>query len=92
MKRDVSVGLLCLVLAACESSGVPNFERMNEAELAAWNQGKPIHQMIVCSENTRSFSRVRRRRCMTVEAAYGSAQQAMQLGVLNTIPGYSQTE
>jgi hypothetical protein len=79
-------------LVACNVSDIPNFERMNEDELAAYNSGKPISQMIVCSEQDRSFSRVRRRRCMTVEAMYGSAQQAAQLGVLNNIPGVAQTD
>ena len=82
-----------LLLAACQNvNDTPNFERMNEAELAVYNQGRPISQMIVCTENSRSFSRVRRRRCMTVEAAYGSVQQAQALGVMNTIPGFGNSE
>jgi len=48
--------------------------------------------MIVCDDENRSFSRVRRRRCMTVEARYGSREQIGQLGVLNSIPGYSGVE
>jgi len=53
---------------------------MSDEELAAYNTGKPLSQMIVCGEDDRSFSRVRRRSCATVEAMYGSAQQADQLG------------
>jgi len=87
----LAVAALC-TLQACQTNDVPNFERMNEAELAVYNQGRPISQMIVCTEDSRSFSRVRRRRCMTVEAAYGSTQQAQQLGVLNTIPGFGTAE
>ena len=84
--------MMVVALAACEVDTGPNFERMSFDELAAYNQGRPLRQMIVCGEDNRSFSRVRRRRCMTVEAMYGSAQQAGQLGVLNTIPGYGNSE
>lgn len=92
MQKLFTIALLSLGLMACEVSDVPNFERMSFEELAAYNNGKPLGQMIVCSEENRSFSRVRRRRCMTVEAMYGSTEQINQLGVLNTIPGYSSTE
>jgi len=63
---------------------------MNEAELAAYNEGKPVSQMIVCGDDERNFSRVRRRICMTVSAMYGSVEAATELNVLNSIPGYSQ--
>lgn len=92
MNKLTLVGALCFSLLGCEVSDVPRFESMSEVELADYNRGRNIGQMIVCSEDTRSFSRVRRRRCMTVEAMYGSAQQASQLGVLQNIPGYAQTE
>ncbi len=92
MKKLFILGLLSFGLVACEASGIPNFERMSFDELAAYNNGKPLNQMIVCSEENRSFSRVRRRRCMTVEAMYGSSDQISQLGVLNTIPGYTGVE
>ena len=88
MRTPISIFVLGLILVSCVSTeGMPNFERMNEAELAAYNRGRPIEQMIVCMEGDRSFSRVRRRSCMTVNQAYGSVQQADQLGVLNAIPG-----
>lgn len=78
-----------LLLSSCEvDDGIPRFERMSIDELAAYNQGKPLSQMIVCGEDERAFSRVRRRTCATVEAMYGSEAQASQLGVLNVIPGY----
>jgi len=65
----------------------PNFERMSELELFEYNQGRLVAQMIVCSDGDRSFSRVRRRHCATVEQMYGSEEQASQLGVLNQLPG-----
>ncbi len=83
---------MCLSFIACQASDTPRFESMNEMELAAYNQGRPIEQMIVCTEDSRSFSRVRRRRCMTVEAAYGSEQQAQQLGVLSSVAGFGNAE
>lgn len=87
----LSVVTIGFLLTACvDTSGIPNFERMSEAELAQYNRDRPLAQMIVCGEDDRAFSRVRRRRCMTVEQMYGSAQQAQQLDVLGTIPGYEQ--
>jgi len=80
-----------MTLAGCvDVRDMPNFERMSRQELAEYNSGRPISQMIVCGEDERSFSRVRRRRCMTVEQMYGSAEQARQLDVLGTVPGYTQ--
>ena len=86
------LGAICLSLVACEASTVPRFESMSFEELAEYNSGRNISQMIVCGEDQRAFRRVRRRRCMTVEAMYGSAQQASQLGVLHNVPGYARTE
>ena len=60
-----------------------NFERMSEVELAQYNSGRPDGQKIVCTEDDRSFSRVRRRRCVTFEQMYGSAAQVDQLSILN---------
>jgi hypothetical protein len=78
-------------LAACvDVRDMPNFERMSRQELAEYNSGRPLSQMIVCGEDERSFSRIRRRRCMTVEQMYGSAEQARQLDVLGTVPGFQQ--
>lgn len=92
MNKLALIGILSVCLMGCEVSDVPRFESMSEVELAEYNRGRNIDQMIVCGEDDRAFSRVRRRRCMTVEAMYGSAQQASQLGVLQNIPGYAQTE
>ncbi len=88
MRNLFPVLLTCLLLVACVEAG-PKFEHMSELELAAYNNTKPIAQMIVCTDESRSFSRVRRYRCMTVEKMYGSAEQAAQLNVLNSVQGYS---
>ena len=90
--RLITFLLIAMALVACEVDTTPRFERMSFEELADYNRGKPLSQMIVCDDENRSFSRVRRRRCMTVEARYGSREQIGQLGVLNSIPGYSGVE
>ena len=90
----ISLFACCLVfLTACVNvEGMPNFERMSEEELYEYNSQRPLAQMIVCSDNQRSFSRVRRRTCGTVEAMYGSTAQADQIGVLHSLPGYGRSE
>lgn len=90
--RLITFFLMAMALVACEVDTTPRFERMSFEELAEYNRGKPLSQMIVCDDENRSFSRVRRRSCMTVEARYGSQEQIGQLGVLNSIPGYSGVE
>ncbi len=87
MGRPLPAVLAGLALAACGADAVPRFERMSDEELAEYNRGRNIGQMIVCSDVQRSLSRVRRRRCMTVDAMYGSEAQARQLGVLNQVRG-----
>jgi len=90
--RLITFFFIAMALVACEVDTTPRFERMSFEELAEYNRGKPLSQMIVCDDENRSFSRVRRRSCMTVEARYGSQEQVGQLGVLNSIPGYSGVE
>lgn len=91
MKILLFLAFNCLMLGACTYSDI-NFETMSKIELAEYNRTQPLAQMIVCSEDSRSFSRVRRRSCMTVEKMYGSADQASQLGVLNSVQGFGTTE
>lgn len=71
---------------------MPDFENMSGEELFNYNAERPLAQMIVCIDEARSFSRVRRRVCGTVEQMYGSAEQAAQLGVLNTPAGFVSSE
>ncbi len=92
MNKLPILSVICLSLLGCEVSTTPRFERMTFEELAEYNQGRSVAQMIVCSDQARSFSRVRRRRCMTVEAMYGSDAEASQLQVLHTVPGLAGTE
>jgi len=42
---------LSAVLASCAiDDGMPNFERMSAEELAAYNEGRNLSQMIICQE------------------------------------------
>lgn len=91
MRKLSILAITCLFVGSCTYSDI-NFERMSELELAEYNRTQPLAQMIVCSEENRSFSRVRRRNCLTVEKMYGSAQQASQLGVLSSVQGYGNVE
>ncbi|MFT5113416.1 MAG: hypothetical protein ACI8XU_000664 [Kiritimatiellia bacterium] len=61
-------------------------------ELAAYNRAQPITQMIVCSEDSRSFTRIRQRRCVAVEKMYRPVDQARELGVLNSVRGIGTAE
>ena len=92
MKKLILTGIVCLGLSGCEISAVPRFENMSYEELAEYNQGRNLAQMIVCSDDNRTFSRIRRRRCMTVEAMYGSAAEVSKLQLLHTIPGMNTVE
>lgn len=83
MKSIISLTFVAVMITSCVEAG-PNFERMTAPELAAYNENKPVSQMIVCAEDDRTFSRVRRRRCATVEQMYGSEAQAGQLDVQNS--------
>jgi hypothetical protein len=76
---------LTALLSACVSGddGIPNFERMSPTELAEYNSGRPLDQMIVCSDEASTMSRVRRRRCMTVDQMYGSRSNIEKINALN---------
>ena len=91
LKNTNNIGIFImtvLITTSCAfDDGIPNFERMNEKELAEYNKGRNLGQMIVCVEDKTTMSRIRRKRCATAEALYGSAAQAEQLGVLNTAGG-----
>lgn len=47
MKNLLSLAITCLTLFGCTYSDI-NFEAMSAAELAEYNKGKPLAQMIVC--------------------------------------------
>lgn len=90
-KITKKIGFLAITVMITNScivdDGIPNFERMSEKELAIYNEDRNLGQMIICLEDKTTMSRIRRKRCATVEALYGSAAQAQQLGVLNTAGG-----
>ncbi|MDA0805537.1 MAG: hypothetical protein O3B02_11240 [Proteobacteria bacterium] len=89
--KSPALAILSAVLASCAvDDGMPNFERMSVEELAAYNEGRNLSQMIVCQEATTTTSRVRRKRCATVEALYGTGITAQQLNILNSGAGLSE--
>ncbi len=88
MKQFLFLAVSVIFLTGCvNTEGDINFERMSDEELAEYNRGRNISQMIVCTDEARNFSRVRRRQCGTVQAMYGSEAQAAQLGVLEQVQG-----
>ena len=76
-----------LFVSCVVDDGVPNFERMSEEELAAYNEGRNLSQMIICNEDTTTMSRVRRKRCATVEAIYGVGLSVEQINILSARVG-----
>jgi len=88
MKALFLLTISTLAIVSCVEAGI-KFERMSEAELAAYNEGKSISQYIVCTDDPQPFSRVRRRWCATVEQMYGTAANASQIGVLDSGQGVS---
>jgi len=81
-----------LLIGCVSVEGMPDFENMSDEELFNYNADRPLAQMIVCTDEQRSFSRVRRRTCGTVEQMYGSAEEAARLGVLHAPAGFISSE
>jgi len=48
--RLITFFLMAMALIACEVDTTPRFERMSFEELADYNRGKPLSQMIVCDD------------------------------------------
>ncbi len=90
MKAPVLLFLSAALASCAIEDGMPNFERMSAEELAAYNEGRNLSQMIICQESTTTTSRVRRKRCATVEALYGTGITSQQINVLNTSAGLSE--
>lgn len=88
---ETALVLLGLLLASCAvDDGLPNFERMSDEELAAYNEGRNLSQMVVCNEDTSTMSRVRRKRCATIEALYGTRLSVEQINILSARVGLQQ--
>ena len=94
MKTTATKSLLILaglLLASCAvDDGMPDFERMSDEELAAYNKGRNLSQMIVCNEDTSTMSRVRRQRCAPIEAMYGTRLSVEQINILSARVGLQQ--
>ena len=91
--RVLLMMIATLFLVGCVNvEGMPDFENMSDEELFNYNADRPLAQMIVCTDEPRSFSRVRRRTCGTVEQMYGTAEAAARLGVLHAPDGVATAE
>ena len=53
--RLITFFLMGVALIACEVDTTPRFERMSFEELAEYNRGKSLAQMIVCDDENQSL-------------------------------------
>jgi hypothetical protein len=66
MSRLFFVVLVCLTASSCGSPGI-NYNNMTDEEIAVYNQTVPLMDSVVCTESGNTSSRLKRRRCRTVE-------------------------
>ena len=67
MKKLVIITVLGLITAACATPPT-NFAGMSEAELLAYNRGKPVMGQIYCEDRKQRIgTHIRRTDCRTVE-------------------------
>lgn len=67
MKKLVIITVLGLITTACATPPI-NFAGMSEAELLAYNRGKPVMEQIYCEDRKqRTGTHIRRTDCRTVE-------------------------
>jgi len=62
--KNILFSTFALTFIACGSS-LPNFNTMNEAEIAAYNRKVSTWNQVICREETHIRSRIPRRRCQT---------------------------
>ena len=62
--KNILFSTLALTFIACASS-LPNFNTMNDAEIAAYNRKVSTWNQVICREETHIRSRIPRRRCQT---------------------------
>ena len=62
--KNILFSTLALTFIACGSS-LPNFNTMNDAEIAAYNRKVGTWNQVMCREESHIRSRIPRRRCLT---------------------------
>lgn len=62
--KNILFSTLALTFIACGSS-LPNFNTMNDAEIAAYNRKVGTWNQVMCREESHIRSRIPRRRCQT---------------------------
>lgn len=74
---------LGVILSACQS--LPrSFAAMSDEEIYAYNADKPVLQQVYCTNQQRTSSFIRKRRCMTIQQYINEREMApMTLQVLN---------
>lgn len=80
--------LICLILlstlAGCLRPAGPNFARMSDEELAAYNASVSAGDMVYCFEEVRLGSHMTKRHCATSNELSGELESGIQtLGVIN---------
>lgn len=82
--RDINSTWLAgclLIFTACAGAPI-DFERMSAADLMAYNRGVEFWDQIYCSEEVRSGSHIRRRRCETlldIKEGVGKSAEAINV-------------
>lgn len=66
MRSPVLIVLAAATLVACNTSTVPDFKRMTEQELMAYNASVPFEDQVFCETAAHTASRIPRRSCITV--------------------------
>jgi hypothetical protein len=77
MKFLYLIPLVSLLLSSCQNAP-RSFSSMSEAELYAYNQGKPVRDQVVCLTQNTTSSHIRKRRCRT----YGTLQSETERSVM----------
>jgi len=81
MKNHILFSFIFASLTFCTAPPI-SFKRMNEAELAAYNETVEFRHQVYCVTDTRTGSYIRDRVCMTLGEL--ADYNANQMGVLNT--------
>ncbi len=83
MKQLTFLLVLAGLLAACES-GTPPFHQMTEAELVAYNDGRPLEQKVFCTKEADTSTYIRKTKCQTIRQYINHNQAAaMQMDVMD---------
>lgn len=89
MKALLILFIPASVLTACESTK-PDFRRMSEEELLAYNATVPMMDQVFCETVPNTASRIPRRSCITVRDRLAGASHIGRLESPSSNASYSQ--